>query len=133
MALIFFLSAQPHLGTDLGTLDVIGRKLAHMVEYGVLWFLWWRALGRENALAAAAIALLYAISDEFHQTFVDGRQGSPVDVLIDSAGIAIAWAITTRSGRGGRKRGGGTEVRPGPDGETQAKSGSSQARTQATS
>ena len=96
MALIFFFSAQPNLGTDLGTIDLVGRKLVHMLEYGLLWFLWWRALDRKRPVAAAAIAFAYAISDEFHQTFVDGRQGSPVDVLIDSAGIAIAWATANR-------------------------------------
>jgi VanZ family protein len=90
MGLIFFLSAQPHLKTDLGTLDVILRKLAHMLEYAALWFLWWRGFGYRNAGAAAAIALGYAISDEYHQTFVDGRVGSPVDVAIDAAGIALA-------------------------------------------
>ena len=37
-----------------------------------------------------AISLVYAVTDEFHQTFVDGRNGTPVDVLIDSIGIAIA-------------------------------------------
>ena len=37
-----------------------------------------------------AISARYAATDEFHQTFVDGRTGTPVDVLIDSAGIAIA-------------------------------------------
>jgi hypothetical protein len=43
MALIYFLSAQPDLSTGLGTWDLILRKIAHMVEYGLLWFLWWRA------------------------------------------------------------------------------------------
>ena len=45
MGLIFFLSAQPDLSTGLGTWDLILRKLAHMAEYGLLWLLWWRALG----------------------------------------------------------------------------------------
>jgi VanZ family protein len=96
MGLIFFLSAQPHLKTDLGTLDVVLRKLAHMLEYAALWFLWWRAFGYRNAGRAAAIALGYAISDEYHQTFVDGRVGSPVDVAIDAAGIALA-ALAARA------------------------------------
>src|SRR5687768_9273464 len=45
MAVIFFLSAQPDLNSGLGTWDTILRKCAHMVEFGLLWFLWWRALG----------------------------------------------------------------------------------------
>ena len=36
------------------------------------------------------IAIGYAITDELHQTTVDGRVGSPVDVLIDAAGVALA-------------------------------------------
>jgi VanZ family protein len=92
MGVIFFLSAQPNLRTELGTIDLVGRKFVHAFEFGLLWFLWLRALGwRGHApWTAAAIAIGYAISDEFHQTFVDGRQGSPRDVLIDSAGVALA-------------------------------------------
>ena len=95
MAVIFFLSAQPHLATDLGTLDVILRKCAHMVEFGLLALLWWRALGRPEP--AVAIALLYAIGDEWHQSFVDGRHGSPVDVVIDAAGVALAVGLARAS------------------------------------
>ena len=96
MALIFFLSAQGDLRTDLGTIDWILRKLAHMAEYGTLWFLWWRALGYRNAAAAVAITLGYAATDEFHQTFVEGRHGTPVDVAIDAAGVALAMLAASR-------------------------------------
>jgi MYXO-CTERM domain-containing protein len=90
MAVIFAFSAQPDLGTGLGVWDTILRKLAHMAEYGLLWWLWWRALGYRDALAAAAITVAYAATDEFHQSFVTGRHGTPVDVLIDAAGVALA-------------------------------------------
>ena len=96
MALIFGLSAQPDLNSGLGLVDLVGRKLLHAVEYGALWWLWLRALGFRRPWLAAAIALGYAISDESHQTFVHGRHGSPVDVGIDAAGIAAAWAVDTR-------------------------------------
>ncbi len=91
MALIFALSAQPDLGTGLGVWDTALRKLAHMAEFGLLWLLWHRALGWRAPLAAAAIAVGYAITDELHQTTVPGRVGSPVDVLIDATGVALAW------------------------------------------
>ena len=91
MAVIFFLSAQPDLNSGLGTWDTVLRKLAHMAEYGLLWWLWWRALGFESPLPAAAIAIAYAVTDEFHQSFVDGRVGSPVDVLIDATGVLLAY------------------------------------------
>jgi VanZ family protein len=95
MGVIFLLSAQPHLQTDLGTIDTIGRKLVHFAEYGLLTFLWWRALRtrmdpRRAAFAALVLSSLYAASDEFHQIFVEGRSGSPVDWAIDTAGAAAA-------------------------------------------
>ncbi len=93
MGVIFFFSAQPDLGTGLGVWDAILRKGAHMVEYGLLWFLWHRALELDSPLPAALIALAYAASDELHQSFVEGRHGTPVDVLIDAVGVAVAIAL----------------------------------------
>ena len=98
MALIFFFSAQPDLNSGLGVWDTVGRKLIHAGTYGVLWFLWWRALGYRAVLAAVVITLLYAASDEWHQTFVEGRHGSPLDVAIDAAGVMIAYGLATRRG-----------------------------------
>jgi VanZ family protein len=96
MGAIFFLSAQPDLGTGLGAWDTILRKAAHMASYGLLWFLWHRALGYRSPLAAAGITLAYAIGDEYHQSFVEGRHGTPVDVAIDAAGVALAVALHAR-------------------------------------
>jgi VanZ family protein len=91
MGLIYLASAQPDLNSGLGALDLIGRKVVHMTEYGLLWWLWSRALGFGHPLLAAVIALAYAATDEYHQTFVDGRHGSPLDWGIDAAGVAAAW------------------------------------------
>jgi VanZ family protein len=88
MAIIFALSAQPNLNSGLGIWDLMGRKLAHMAAFGLLWALWQRALGRP--LAALAITLAYAASDELHQSFVRGRNGSLWDVAIDAAGVGLA-------------------------------------------
>jgi VanZ family protein len=96
MAVVFFLSAQPDLNSGLGTVDLIGRKIIHAGTYGLLWWLWFRALGVRSPLPAALIGIAYAISDEYHQSFVEGRHGSPVDVLIDSTGVAIAIAVHAR-------------------------------------
>jgi VanZ family protein len=95
MAVIFALSHQPDLSSGLGVWDLIGRKIIHAAEYGLLCVLWWRALitvtSPARALAAAvAISVAYAATDEFHQTFIEGRHGTPVDVLIDSVGITAA-------------------------------------------
>jgi len=91
MGVIFALSAQPDLNSGLGTVDTVLRKLAHMAAFGLLWWFWLRALGRP--LTAALITLVYAASDEWHQSFVDGRTGTPVDWAIDAVGVAIAAAV----------------------------------------
>ncbi len=93
MGLIYFLSAQSDLNSGLGTIDLIGRKLIHAAEYGLLFGLWWRAFDWRWPAAAALIAVAWAASDELHQLSVTGRHGSPVDVLIDSAGVAIAYLL----------------------------------------
>jgi VanZ family protein len=101
--LIFALSAQPHLGTDLGTLDVFLRKCAHVAEYAVLALLASMTARQEGASArvepvvAALFSLAYSCSDELHQTFVAGRHGTPVDVAIDSIGITIGLLIARRT------------------------------------
>jgi hypothetical protein len=91
MAIIFALSAQPDLNSGLGGWDTVLRKLAHAFAFGLLWWLWLRAL--ERPWLAVAITLAYAASDEWHQTFVRGRAGSPRDVLIDAAGVGLAAAL----------------------------------------
>lgn len=88
-ALIFAFSSIPRLETGL-EYDFLLRKLAHMAEYAVLFRLTLRASG--SALWAAAFSLLYAASDEWHQTFVPGREGAFRDVLVDAVGIVVAWA-----------------------------------------
>ncbi len=101
MGVIFGLSAQPSLDSGLGTADLIGRKLLHFAEYALLAFLWWRVFARRTspgraAAAAFLVASLYAASDEYHQSFVEGRGASGLDWAIDSAGAAFA-ALRVRS------------------------------------
>jgi len=98
MGLIFLLSAQTSLPQVESELDIVVRKVAHMVEFGLLWWLWVRALRpasdpRRTVLVALAITLAYAVSDELHQHFVAGRHASPFDVAIDAAGIGVAVAL----------------------------------------
>ncbi len=95
MALIYVLSAQPDLSSGLGAWDLYLRKAAHMAEFGLLFLLWRRALG-DRALPAALVAIAYAATDEAHQTLVAGRHGTPVDVLIDATGVALAYALPGR-------------------------------------
>ncbi|MGI8633149.1 MAG: VanZ family protein [Solirubrobacterales bacterium] len=107
MGVIFLFSAQPDLGTGLGNIDLVLRKMAHMVEFGALCALWAWALApsagvRAALVAAMAISVTYAVSDEVHQTTVRGRMGSPIDVGIDTVGVVVAaLAIRYRHTRGG--------------------------------
>jgi VanZ family protein len=93
--LIFALSSVPALSSGLGTWDYVLRKGAHMTEYAVLAYLLARALGRETPALAAGV--LYAASDELHQSFVRGRHASPVDVAIDSVGLLVGLLAWRRS------------------------------------
>ncbi len=102
----------------IGTLEPYIRKLAHMTEYGVLFFLLLLPLGSifegkagkekrfKVILITYALCFVYACSDEFHQLFVFGRSGSFRDVLIDMAGVTAAalihllcLAVKTAAGR----------------------------------
>jgi VanZ family protein len=96
-AVIFAFSSVPDLGTGLGTWDLILRKIAHAGEFAVLGALLQRALRDERAALATGVA--YAISDEVHQIFVPGRVGSPLDVAIDSVGVAVGVLLWRRYGR----------------------------------
>jgi VanZ family protein len=93
-AVIFAFSAVPSLSTGLGTWDTVLRKGAHITEYAILGALLYRALRREQVALAAGIA--YAATDEFHQHFVRGRHGSPVDVAIDAVGVTLGMLVWLR-------------------------------------
>ncbi|MGZ8783093.1 MAG: VanZ family protein [Gaiellaceae bacterium] len=50
-------------------------------------------------MPAFALGVSYAVTDEFHQSFVAGRRGTPLDVLIDAVGVALgllAWRFVQR-------------------------------------
>jgi VanZ family protein len=85
MGLIFYLSHQPAVALpDFGAVDLPVKKGTHFLAYLLLAILARRALGHSGwALLWTAV---YAVTDEIHQTFIPGRQGSVVDVLIDCAG-----------------------------------------------
>ena len=104
MGIIFVLSGQQSLDSGLGWIDRVGRKLVHFGGYALLCALWWRALrdglqaGTAQAVAVA-VTSTYAASDELHQSFVEGRHGTPVDWLIDTAGALTAALLIRRYAR----------------------------------
>jgi len=83
-------------GADAQTVEIlyliigtIVRKAAHLCEYallGLLLLLLCRSYGLCGKWLPILIAVAYAASDEWHQSFVPGRLGTPVDVLIDAIG-----------------------------------------------
>ena len=81
----------------LSLLELLVRKAAHMTEYAILALLACRALrlsgARRPLLGALLLCAVYAATDEFHQSFVGGRGPSPVDVMIDTAGAALALLL----------------------------------------
>jgi hypothetical protein len=94
MGVIFFLSSQSRLpDLSLAFSDALQDVLGHFFAYGALALLtFWtlEAFGaRRPALWALVVALLYGMSDEFHQAFVPGRHPDPLDVATDIAGAAF--------------------------------------------
>lgn len=66
------------------------RKCAHFFMYFCLSFLIMNALylfgiKKKTLVISSIICFGYALTDEFHQLFVDGRTGSIIDVLLDSS------------------------------------------------
>ena len=99
---------------NLDTVVYSVRKAAHVTEYAILALLLWRALykpGRSRsdgtplswrwrpAVIAFVLATLYAITDEFHQTFVPTRTGQTMDVFIDAFGAALGLLAVWLVGR----------------------------------
>ena len=78
------------MGFTKDQINVFIRKIAHMGEFGVLFLLWYAVLVGKNKnvlLYSAILSIFYAMTDEFHQLFVQGRTANWVDVVVDSVGV----------------------------------------------
>ena len=94
--LIIYASSIPDkalLGDD-SLIEQIISNLAHIPAYALLTFLWLKAFERRNTdhsfMAAALILfalILFAVSDEIHQSFIPGRSASYMDIGLDFIGI----------------------------------------------
>lgn len=104
MALIYFLSSFHKLqASEISWQDFIIRKTAHFLEYGILYVLFNRALTntgnlvfKKRIITVLVLCLVYAFSDEFHQTFVSGRSGRMIDFLIDSLGAGAGLLFVVK-------------------------------------
>ena len=91
--LILWLFPNTSLET-LAVVNVITRKIAHFTEYAILGFLAARAFRTSPHPAikqrwfwiCVALVVVYALLDEYHQSFVPSRTASIYDSLIDMAG-----------------------------------------------
>jgi VanZ family protein len=101
---------------NLAFAHFLTRKVAHFTEYAILAWLAARAfttssnqiLHRRWFLIALALVVLYALSDEYHQSFVASRTASIYDSLIDMSGgltALLLYALRRRQGEGMRAEG----------------------------
>jgi VanZ family protein len=99
MVAIFTFSSIPATNLpDFGPYDFLVKKGGHAIGYAMLGLSYFYALPRRlNAgyrwALALMMAVLFALSDEFHQSFVQGRTSSLRDVMIDGTSAAITVAL----------------------------------------
>lgn len=98
MAAIFIFSSTPSSDLpDYGLWDVLIKKGGHVLGYALLAFSYWYWLRftPKTGWLAWLLAVLYAASDEFHQSFTPGRRSSVEDVLIyDNLGALLGVVVT---------------------------------------
>ena len=106
MVVIFSFSSVPSTEMpNFGLVDFIIKKGGHALGYGLLALTYLRGLRGEHPersklvqtiWTAWALSVLYSATDEFHQSFVPGRHPAVTDVMIDSAGAALALFLVYR-------------------------------------
>ncbi len=103
MALIFYLSSQSYI--DIVPSFSSSDKVMHVLAYGLLGGLFALSLKPwEGTLSWKLVGLItlftiaYGISDEFHQSFVPGRDASVLDVVADGLGGLIAGFTLKKMG-----------------------------------
>lgn len=102
LILIFILSSISHYPDEI-TWVFSFDKCVHALEYYLLGYLLMRVLvtSPHRVFSGAAVAcaivfgMLYALTDEWHQSFIPGRYASGFDLLFDGVGVVLA-AFTYR-------------------------------------
>ncbi len=98
MAAIFAFSSIPSNAMPrFGWMDLLVKKGGHALGYALLALAYRHGLGEKGGGRAGwlawGLAAVYAASDEFHQSFVPGRNAALEDVLVDAAGAGLAMAV----------------------------------------
>jgi len=100
MGIIFWFSSQSADKLPVFSwADTIVKKSAHMIEYGLLTLCYWYALGmdKKQRWQAWLLAILFAVTDEYHQSSVSGRHPSIWDVVIfDNLGALVSLLLTNK-------------------------------------
>ena len=97
---------------SLGTIHFLLRKAGHFTEYAILALLAARALRSSTRellrtrwfWASLLFVVVYALGDEFHQSFVPSRTASIYDSMIDTFGGLTALALLTIRKHGSRRQ-----------------------------
>ncbi len=99
MGLIFMFSSMP-IGVVpyFGHWDLLIKKGGHALGFGMLGLAYAYALParlsrKQRWLLSLLMVVLFALSDEFHQSFVNGRHSRLTDVLIDTSGAVIMLSL----------------------------------------
>jgi VanZ family protein len=100
----------PHTSEEsLATIHLLIRKAGHFTEYAVMGFLAARAFSTSSMQAvrrhwfivSLALITVYALLDEYHQSFVPSRTASVFDSLIDTTGgvaaLLLYWSRRKRA------------------------------------
>ena len=88
----------PQEASGINNIDL----LFHFFEYSFLGFLFYQSISIDNLLdvkplhGAVLIGILFALSDEYHQSFVPGRHMSLMDIIFDSLGILFGSSLAPR-------------------------------------
>lgn len=99
------ISPDAELDISLSQLNHIIRKNAHFFSYLILGVLTLNALitsgggGYKSIGLGLLICILYAISDELHQTFIPGRSGEIKDIILDSVGALVGIGLRLMKGK----------------------------------
>jgi VanZ family protein len=77
---------------NINELNLIIRKITHVIVFGILAFLLYKTLAAYpfSYILSWILTVIYAVSDEWHQSFMPGRVAAYQDVLFDSLGAFFA-------------------------------------------
>ena len=96
-AIIFAFSSYPTAkASEIQWQDFVVKKTFHIIEYGILATVTYRALRgsgvdeKKAGIYSMIFALVYGATDEFHQSFTSGRDAKLRDVIFDTIGGVLA-------------------------------------------